>query len=63
MLFVGIISEVSGSADVTYTAGELAKADGTISMDFLWATESEAALSERPAQGHREAAGKPSGSH
>ena len=37
---------MSGSADVTYTAGELAKADGTISMDFLWATESGAALSD-----------------
>ena len=41
-----LTGEVSGSADVTYTAGELAKADGTISMDFLWATESEAALSD-----------------
>lgn len=44
--FNALTGEVSGSADVTYTAGELAKADGTISMDFLWATESEAALSD-----------------
>lgn len=44
--FNALTGEVSGSADVTYTATELAKADGTISMDFLWATENEAALSD-----------------
>ena len=42
--FNALTGEVSGSADVTYTAEELAKADGTISMDFLWATDTEAAL-------------------
>ena len=44
--FNALTGEVSGSADVTYTAEELAKADGTISMDFLWATDTEAALSD-----------------
>ena len=44
--FNALTGEVSGSADVTYTSEELAKNDGTISMDFLWATESEAALSD-----------------
>ena len=44
--FNALTGEVSGSADVTYTATELAKADGTISMDFLWASEDEAALSD-----------------
>ena len=44
--FNALTNEVSGSGDITYTAEELAKADGTISMDFLWATEAEAALSD-----------------
>ena len=44
--FNALTNEVSGSEDITYTAGELAKADGTISMDFLWATDTEAALSD-----------------
>ena len=44
--FNALTDEVSGPADVTYTAGELAKDDGTISMDFLWATNAEAALSD-----------------
>ena len=44
--FNALTGEVSGSTDVTYTSEELAKNDGTISMDFLWATESEAALSD-----------------
>ena len=43
--FNALTDEVSGSADVTYTA-ELAKADGTISMDFLWATDDKADLSD-----------------
>lgn len=33
--FNALTGEVSGSADVTYTSEELAKNDGTISMDFL----------------------------
>ena len=41
-----LTGEVSGSADVSYKATEFAKTDGTISMDFLWATESGAALSD-----------------
>ena len=44
--FNALTGEVSGSADVSYKATEFAKTDGTISMDFLWATESEAALSD-----------------
>ncbi len=44
--FNALTDEVSGSADVSYKATEFAKTDGTISMDFLWATESEAALSD-----------------
>ncbi|MBS6593658.1 MAG: hypothetical protein KH358_06970, partial [Odoribacter splanchnicus] len=44
--FNALTGEVSGAADVTYTSEELAKADGTISMDFLWASEDEAALSD-----------------
>ena len=44
--FNAFTGEVSGSADVTYTANELAKNDGTISMDFLWASENESALSD-----------------
>lgn len=43
--FNALTGEVSGSADVTYTA-ELAKADGTISMDFLWATDDKADLAD-----------------
>lgn len=43
--FNALTGEVSGSADVTYTA-ELAKADGTISMDFLWATDDKANLAD-----------------
>lgn len=37
--------ETSGAADVTYTA-ETAKTDGTISMDFLWATDDRANLAD-----------------
>ena len=44
--FNALTGEVSGSADVSYKATEFAKTDGTISMDFLWATESGAALSD-----------------
>ncbi|MCG4961423.1 DUF6562 domain-containing protein [Odoribacter splanchnicus] len=44
--FNALTGEVSGSTEVTYTATELAKNDGTISMDFLWADDSEAALSD-----------------
>ena len=44
--FNALTGEVSGSTEVTYTATELAKNDGTISMDFLWASEDEAALSD-----------------
>ena len=44
--FNALTGEISGSEDITYTAEELAKADGTISMDFLWAAEDEAALSD-----------------
>ena len=44
--FNALTGEVSGSADVSYKATEFAKTDGTISIDFLWATESGAALSD-----------------
>lgn len=44
--FNALTGEMSGSGDISYTAEELAKADGTISMDFLWATDTEAALSD-----------------
>ena len=44
--FNALTGEVSGSANVSYKATEFAKTDGTISMDFLWATESGAALSD-----------------
>ena len=44
--FNALTGEVSGSADVSYKATEFAKTDGTISMDFLWATESGVALSD-----------------
>lgn len=45
--FNALTGEVSGSTDIAYTADELAKAaDGTISMDFLWAVDTEAALSD-----------------
>ena len=44
--FNALTGEVSGLADVSYKATEFAKTDGTISMDFLWATESGAALSD-----------------
>lgn len=45
--FNALTGEVSGSTDIAYTADDLAKAaDGTISMDFLWATDAEAALSD-----------------
>lgn len=37
---------VSGSADVSYRATEFAKADGTVSMDFLWASPEKAALAD-----------------
>ena len=46
--FNALTGEVSGSADVTYTAEELAKADGTISMDFLWATDQNVTASDSP---------------
>ena len=45
--FNAMTGEVSGSTHITYTANDLAKAaDGTISMDFLWAIDTEAALSD-----------------
>jgi hypothetical protein len=44
--FNALTGEISGSEDISYTAEELAKDDGTISMDFLWATDTEAALSD-----------------
>lgn len=44
--FNALTGEVSGTTDIAYTADELAKADGTISMDFLWAIDAEAALSD-----------------
>ena len=45
--FNALTGKVSGSSDITYTADDLAKvSDGTVSMDFLWATDTEAALSD-----------------
>ena len=42
--FNALTGEVSGEATISYTATALAKTDGTLSMDFLWATDNESAL-------------------
>ncbi|MBQ4279443.1 MAG: hypothetical protein IJC16_05780 [Rikenellaceae bacterium] len=45
--FNALTGEISGSGDISYTADDLAKvSDGTVSMDFLWADDTEAALSD-----------------
>ena len=45
--FDATTGSVSGSTTIEYTADNLAKADdGTISMDFLWATQEAASLSD-----------------